>query len=95
MFEKDIDKLIERAKGNNPYENLAMAIVGYACESFCEAYQAFRYNPEDERAKEIYEEEKSFFYDKEFELLSKQDGPALVKRLEKLVREKNTERSAV
>ena len=72
---------------DDPYMELAAAIVKLAVKDYEAAYKHCLRCPESRSAKAAVEKEKKFFYSGWFEMLSDVDGPRLVKMLEEKVKE--------
>lgn len=72
---------------DDPYLELAAAILKTAIIDYKAAYKHLLRHPESKAAQEGVEREKKFFYGGWFEMLSDLDGPTLVRMVEEKVKE--------
>lgn len=73
---------------DDPYFELAAAIIKMAIKDYEAAYRHYLKHPDSASAKDRVRQEKRFFYSQWFELLSDLDGPRLVSLVEAQVKEK-------
>ena len=69
----------------NPYENLANAIILQAVADYRKALKQLKQNPDYPEALGTKREVERFFHSQWFQCLTKVDGPALLKTLQKEV----------
>ena len=72
---------------DDPYRELAAAIIKSAVVDYRAAYNYLLKHPDSDSAKAAVEREKKFFHGQWFEMLSDMDGPRLVSMIEMKVRE--------
>ena len=78
---------------DDPYLELAAAVIKLAVQDYEKAYKHLLRHPDSQYAKDPVEKEKRFFYSQWFEMLADNlDGPRLVSMVEMKVRKERGRR---
>jgi hypothetical protein len=71
--------------GDDPYENLALAIVAHAAEDYCDDLIKLKRNPRNKEAKDDALQLENFFHSHWYQMLTQIDGDFMIRKLREKV----------